>query len=209
MVAKNSLLRGVSVYLLFYLTTAYLLGSVMSGHIVGKIFGAVDIRQEGSGNVGARNAGRLLGKKAFILTFLGDALKGFLVVFVPVVLYNATTAYILLGLAAAIIGHLKPITLQFRGGKGVSTLIGGLVAFDYKVLLIMAALFLVFYLLLRSFTLAGLFAITGIPISMYITEYSIANCLLMFGIVLIIIFAHKDNVRDFLKRAGDTNGISL
>jgi acyl phosphate:glycerol-3-phosphate acyltransferase len=189
------------VYLLLYLIVAYLLGSVMSGYIVGKVLGHIDIRQEGSGNVGARNAGRLLGKKAFVLTFLGDALKGFLVVSIPRALFDVKIEILLLGLAAVIIGHLKPITLRFKGGKGVSTLIGGITALDYKVLLIMVELFLILYLLLRSFTLAGLAAIGLVPIIFYLIGYSFVSCLFMFGIVLLVVFVHKENLRERMKKS--------
>jgi len=181
----------------------------MSGYIIGKIFGAIDIRKEGSGNVGARNVGRLLGKKAFILTFLGDALKGFFVVYIPFTFFQMQTEYVILGLAAAVLGHLKPITLRFQGGKGVSTLIGGLAALDYQALLIMAGLFPILYLLFQNFTIAGLLAITGIPIIFYLNDYAIASCLLMLGVIVLVILAHKDNVRDFFKRAGGIDGVSL
>jgi acyl phosphate:glycerol-3-phosphate acyltransferase len=188
------------VYLLLYLSVAYLLGSIMSGYIVGRMVRQVDLRQEGSGNVGARNAGRLLGKKAFVLTFLGDALKGFLVVYIPFVFFDTDATILLLGLAAAVIGHLKPITLGFKGGKGVSTLIGGIAALDYKVLLIMIVLFLILYLLLRSFTLAGLATIFLVPAIFYLLSYSWIHCFLMLGIVLLVVLAHKENVRDRLKK---------
>ena len=196
-------------YLLFYLMTAYLLGSVMSGYIIGKIFGTIDIRKEGSGNVGARNAGRLLGKKAFTLTFLGDALKGFLVVYIPFMFFQMQAEYVILGLAAAVLGHLKPITLRFQGGKGVSTLIGGLAALDYQALLITAGLFLILYLLFRNFTIAGLLSIIGIPIILYLNDYAITSCLLMLGVIVLVILAHKDNVHDFFKGAGGIDDVSL
>ncbi|WP_052659501.1 glycerol-3-phosphate acyltransferase [Bacillus alveayuensis] len=189
-------------YLFFYLIGAYLLGSVMSGYVVARTLGHIDLRKEGSGNVGARNAGRLLGKKAFVLTFLGDALKGFFVVFIPAVFFDINPAILLFGLAAAVIGHLKPITLRFKGGKGVSTFIGGIAAFDYKVLLVMIVLFLVLYLLLRSFTLAGLAAILLVPIIFYLLSYSWLHCFLMLSITLLVIFAHKENVCDRLKKGG-------
>jgi glycerol-3-phosphate acyltransferase PlsY len=190
------------VYLFLYLIVAYLLGGIMSGYVVGRMVGKVDLRQEGSGNVGARNAGRMLGKKAFVLTFLGDALKGFLVVYIPFVIFDTAATILLLGLAAAVIGHLKPITLGFKGGKGVSTLIGGIAAFDYKVLLIMIVLLLILYFLLRSFTLAGLATILLIPVIFYLFSYSWIHCFLMLGIVLLVVLAHKENVRDCLKRGG-------
>jgi acyl phosphate:glycerol-3-phosphate acyltransferase len=192
----------LGVYLLLYFIVAYLLGSVMSGYVIGKMLGHIDIRQEGSGNVGARNAGRLFGKKAFVLTFLGDALKGFLVVYIPLVVFSADIEILLLGLAAAIIGHLKPITLGFKGGKGISTLIGGFAAIDYKVLLMMIVLFLILYPLLRSFTLAGLAAIGFVPIIFYLIGYSLMSCLIMLGIVLLVVFAHKENLRERLRKSG-------
>ena len=112
-----------------YFIFSYLIGSIMFGFLITKIFYRKDIRVQGSGNVGARNAGRLHGKTAFVLIFLGDALKGALVILAARYLQFSETIQ-LIGLALAILGHIKPITLKFKGGKGISTFIGGIITFE-------------------------------------------------------------------------------
>src|SRR3954471_2258502 len=105
---------------------AYLLGSVPTGYILG-YFSGIDVRKAGSGNVGATNVARVAGKKVGILTLIGDAAKGFLPVLLARRLGFDPTV---LGLAAlaAFLGHLYPVFLNFRGGKGVATALGALVA---------------------------------------------------------------------------------
>ena len=122
-----------------------------------------DIRSGGSGNPGARNAGRLFGKKAFVVTFVGDALKGAIVVGVAG-WFDFGAAVELLALVAVMLGHVFPIFLKFRGGKGVSTFIGGLLVFDPLLFAVFVGLFLLGYPLLKSFTIAGLLAIGFLPL---------------------------------------------
>src|SRR4051812_37053636 len=105
---------------------AYLLGSVPTGYILGYLSG-VDVRKAGSGNVGATNVARVAGKKLGLLTLIGDAAKGVLPVLLARRLDLDATVLGLVALAA-FLGHLYPIFLKFRGGKGVATALGALLA---------------------------------------------------------------------------------
>lgn len=101
---------------------AYLLGSIPFGFVIGKAKG-IDIRKYGSGNIGTSNVARILGKKAAILTLLGDGLKGLLPVLLAKMFINSDGWIVAVGLTT-IIGHNWPIFLKFRGGKGVTTTYG-------------------------------------------------------------------------------------
>src|SRR6185295_12546363 len=105
---------------------AYLLGSVPSGYVLGKLAG-VDVRKIGSGNVGATNVARVVGKRQGILTLLFDMAKGLLPVLIVQRLELGITLAALTGIAA-FLGHLYPLYLRFKGGKGVATAVGVLLA---------------------------------------------------------------------------------
>lgn len=171
----------------------------MFGYLVTKFIFQQDIRTGGSGNVGARNAGRLYGKKAFVLTFLGDALKGAAVVLIGVWLGFAETVQ-LVGLALAVIGHLKPIVLGFKGGKGISTFIGGILAFHPLVAPFVVLAFGLLYPFTKSFTLAGLGSFLAIPVVLYVNGDGWASCSIVIGILVLLFLAHSENIKERLKK---------
>lgn len=184
-----------------YFLISYLLGSLMAGYFVVKILGKKDIRVEGSGNVGARNAGRVHGKVSFIFTFLGDALKGVLVVFIGEY-FNLAPELLLVGLGFAILGHVKPITLKFKGGMGISTFIGGMIAFEPMSALILIIGFILLYPFLKSFTFAGLGSFILLPICFYFLGIQLMAILIASFLVLAIIYIHREDIFERLdKRA--------
>ncbi|MGV2938820.1 glycerol-3-phosphate acyltransferase [Mesobacillus sp. LC4] len=184
-----------------YLLISYLLGSLMAGYLVVKILGKKDIRVEGSGNVGARNAGRVHGKVSFVFTFLGDALKGVLVVFLGE-FFNLAPELLLVGLGFAILGHVKPITLKFKGGMGISTFIGGMIAFEPMSALILIIGFILLYPFLKSFTFAGLGSFVLLPIGFYFLGIQLIAILIACFLVIAIIYIHREDIYERIdKRA--------
>lgn len=179
---------------LFIIIVAYLIGNLLVGEVISRFFYKKNIRTEGSGNPGARNAGRLYGKKAFIVTFIGDALKGTFVIFLAKQLGYGTDIE-LLALFAVTLGHIYPIIYKFRGGKGVSTFIGGLLAFNPLVFGLFIGLFVLSYPIFRSFTLAGLCAILLMPVIILGFSYDMIACLIACCISILVIYAHRDNLQ--------------
>ncbi len=173
----------------------------MFGFLVAKFLYRKDIRLQGSGNVGARNAGRLYGKTAFVLIFLGDALKGALVILAARYFQFSETVQ-LIGLALAILGHVKPIVLKFRGGKGISTFIGGMIAFNPLVIPVIIFGFGVLYPFLKSFTFAGLGAFLFIPVVLLFTSNDWISAIIEIGIIIMLYIAHADNIKERLKPNG-------
>lgn len=171
----------------------------MFGYLITKMFYHKDIRHHGSGNVGARNAGRLLGKKAFVLIFVGDALKGVLVIWLARYLELSAPVQ-MLGLGMTIIGHLKPVTLKFKGGKGISTFIGGMVMFEPLLIPVIILGFLVLYPFTKSFTFAGLGAFLLIPVFLVIDQVDWMSCIIAGGILVIILLAHSGNIKERLNK---------
>lgn len=183
----------------FFFIFSYLIGSIMFGFLVTKALYHNDIRLHGSGNVGARNAGRLHGKKAFVLIFLGDALKGALVILLARYFGFSETIQ-LVGLGSAILGHLKPITLNFKGGKGISTFIGGMIIFEPLLAPVIIMAFLVLYPFTKSFTFSGLGAFLFIPPFLLISDYDWISSAIVLCILVFIFLAHSENIRVRLKK---------
>ncbi len=182
-----------------YFLFSYLVGSLMTGYFVVRFLGRKDIRVEGSGNVGARNAGRVHGKVSFVLTFLGDALKGAIVILLGEYL-KLPPEFILTGLGFAILGHVKPITLKFKGGMGISTFIGGMLAFEPLTALVIISGFLLLYPFLKSFTFAGLGSFVLIPLCFYFLGIQPLVILITSVLVMIIIYIHREDISERLEK---------
>ena len=178
---------------------SYLLGNVLTGPIISKSFHKGEIRKKGSGNPGARNIGRLYGRKAFVLTFLGDALKGALAVYAAKSL-GFGPAIELSALFFVILGHIYPIRFKFRGGKGVSTFIGGLLLINPLVFTVFVGLFIILYAIMKSFTVAGLGAILLLPVILLISSYNLPSIIIACFISGLVLLAHRENLKGKLFR---------
>lgn len=182
------------------LILSYLIGAFPSGLVIGKLFFKKDIRQFGSGNTGATNSFRVLGRPAgFVVTFL-DIFKGFITVFFPIWLpvhvdgpiSTFFTNGLIIGLFA-ILGHVYPIYLKFKGGKAVATSAGVVLGVNPILLLILAA---IFFLVLKTFKYVSLSSIVAaiccVIGSLIIQDYIL---LAVSGIVsIILIIRHKTNI---------------
>ena len=182
------------------LILSYLIGAFPSGLVIGKLFFKKDIRQFGSGNTGATNSFRVLGRPAgFVVTFL-DIFKGFITIFFPIWLpvhadgpiSTFFTNGLIVGLFA-ILGHVYPIYLKFKGGKAVATSAGVVLGVNPILLLILAA---IFFLVLKTFKYVSLSSIVAaiccVIGSLIIQDYIL---LAVSGIVsIILIIRHKTNI---------------
>lgn len=176
----------------------YLLGSIPSGLIFGKLFWHTDLRQFGSHNIGATNAYRILGRRAALLVFVADALKGITGVYLGQVLLGTPTA-LLAGGIAVIAGHNWSIFLKFKGGRGVAAGLGVIAMLSPKVMLITFAIWLLIVCLTKYVSLASMVAAAFVPVGMWLlnetTEY------IYFGILtaLFIIIRHRSNLERLLQ----------
>src|SRR5881296_2553351 len=119
---------------------AYLLGCFATGYYLVRMRTGRDLRELGSGSVGARNAGRVLGWMGFVVTLLGDFSKGVLAVWATTH-FTTDDRLVLLSVIAVMVGHVWPAQLRFHGGKGIATSLGALLVYDYRMALIFAVLF--------------------------------------------------------------------
>ncbi|MNI15655.1 Glycerol-3-phosphate acyltransferase [compost metagenome] len=177
-----------------FLCMAYGLGCLSAAYLWVKLRYGQDIRTLGSGNAGARNAGRMYGTFTFIITFLGDALKAALAVYVASKVTESLTYVWIIGFIV-IVGHIYPVILRFHGGKGMSSFAGGALTIDWRIFLIILLAACLLFLLFRQFTPAGLTALLTYPILIYLYYASWSYTLIGLTTILIVLHAHRSNLK--------------
>jgi len=175
---------------------AYLFGSISTAIVTCKLMGLPDPRKQGSGNPGATNVLRFGGKKAAIITLIGDMIKGVIPV-VAAKYYGLSPLGLSLTAFAAFLGHLYPVFFHFRGGKGVATAFGCLVALSWPVGLALAATWLTMAAIFRYSSLAALLTALAAPFyTGYFTNlpYTLTAC----AISLLLIWRHRKNIQNLV-----------
>lgn len=175
---------------------AYLLGSVPTGYILGSLAG-VDVRKAGSGNVGATNVARVLGKGRGALTLMVDVGKGWLAVFLALQLGLSLPWRTLVGIAV-FLGHLYPIFLRFRGGKGVATALGVFLALAPGATLALIGIFALTVAVSRVVSLGSLSAALAAPIVFWLFDLPPMVVAMGGFIALMITWRHRSNVQRLL-----------
>lgn len=185
---------------------AYLLGSIPTAVWWGKAFYDLDVREHGSGNPGATNTFRVLGKRAGMIVMLGDIVKGMIATSLAVPLMNLgfipeanlITFKLIFGVIA-VTGHIFSIFLNFKGGKGVATLLGMMIAVNYEVALICIAIFILTLLLSKYVSLASIISALAFPsILTFIPRFKTSEPLLIifgFFLFIVIVWTHQKNIR--------------
>lgn len=200
----------ISVYSLSALILAYLLGSIPTAVWIGKYFYGIDVREYGSGNAGATNTFRVLGKKAGIPVMLIDILKG----------WTATNLAYLIGMSitgphhsvqfvnyqlalgiTAVMGHLFPIFAGFRGGKGIATLTGMILAVHVQASLVCILVFLIVLLITRYVSLSSIAAGFTFPLSTIFIFHVSVRSIIVYGmcICILILVTHQKNIERLMK----------
>lgn len=193
----------ISIFILFIL--AYLIGSIPTAYIYCKLRGK-DILKEGSGNVGATNAARMFGKSAFFLIFFLDALKGFIPIYFLAPIFVAKgklEVVVILTFFITIMGHVWSIFLKFKGGKGVSTSVGGLLAIMPLACLLSAIVFALIFFIKRIVSLGSIFASVSLPIFSWFIYKSTSYLAFSLILCFFIVFTHRSNIQRLL--AGNEN----
>lgn len=196
------------VYNVAIILLAYLLGSVPTSIWVGKGFFDKDIREHGSKNAGSTNAIRILGWKAGIFVLIFDIFKGWLAVnlvhltdyYIPET-GNYINFQLLLGIAA-IIGHIFPIYVGFRGGKGVATLLGFVLAIDPNTTLICIGVFIISLIITKYVSLSSMIAGFSFPIIVMFVFKTTTPSLILFSLIVsvLLLFTHQKNIERLIRR---------
>lgn len=182
------------IFFLIFIPIAYLIGSIPTGIIIVRLSGGIDPRSAGSGNIGATNVGRTSGKLAGVFTLIGDLLKGALPTYLAFLLYPDILFVSLAGIAA-FLGHLFPIYLKFKGGKGVATACGVMLVISPLATLLSASVFVILVLAKRYVSLGSMGAAAMLPV--FLSFLTKGKPYLPVGVLIstLVILKHKDNIR--------------
>lgn len=188
---------------------AYFLGSIPTAVWFGKAFHGIDVRDHGSGNPGATNTFRVLGKRAGIIVMLSDIAKGLLATALAAGMMrlgyieetNLVTAKLIFGIVA-VTGHIFSIFLNFKGGKGVATLLGMMIGIHYEVALLCIVVFLIVLLVSKYVSLASIIGALSFPTMLvFIPRFKTGEPLLIifgFFLFVVILWTHNKNIRRML-----------
>ena len=193
----------------FFLIAAYLIGAIPTAVWVGKKFYGIDVRQHGSGNAGATNTFRVLGKKPGTFVMLFDIFKGWaatslanILVMQDLIPEDKLILFKLIMGVLAVLGHIFPVYVGFKGGKGVATLMGMVLAVHLPAALICLGIFIVVLLISKYVSLGSMIAAIAFPLLLLLPAFHPDEpLLLVFGVLLsiMVVFTHKKNINRLLQ----------
>jgi glycerol-3-phosphate acyltransferase PlsY len=199
---------GFDLLLISGVIISFLIGSIPTGQIIAKSKG-IDLRRVGSGNIGATNVLRAVGKEAAILTLIGDMAKGVVAVVIArtmghgswVMGYEFNEQILIEGIMglSAILGHNFSLFLNFRGGKGVATSLGVLLAFSPHTALLTITIWLLAVKRTRYSSLSALIAFGLLPFSIYMLDYSKEKVIVAIAITILIFARHTANIKRLIQ----------
>ncbi|SHH11874.1 glycerol-3-phosphate 1-O-acyltransferase PlsY [Tepidibacter thalassicus] len=175
---------------------SYFLGNFSTSYVIGKTMAKIDIRQYGSGNAGTTNVLRTLGKKAALLTFLGDGLKGALAVLIGFKIGGNNAA--LISALFVVLGHNWPIVLKFKGGKGVATTLGSMVAIYPLQAIFSILLGIIIIYKSRYVSLGSILGICSFPFFMFFKGKN--EFILSLALMFLILFTHRANIKRLINK---------
>jgi glycerol-3-phosphate acyltransferase PlsY len=176
--------------MLFALALGYLLGSIPFGLVLTRLAGKGDVRQIGSGNIGATNVLRTGSKPLAALTLILDCLKATAAILIAQGLWGDETG--VFAAAGALMGHLYPVWLRFRGGKGVATLLGVLIPLLPIAAAVYAATWILLLLTLRISSAAGMTAAATAPVTAFLLHSTLF--LMLLGFAVLVLWKHRENI---------------
>ena len=190
-------------YRVVALIIGYLFGGIQSAILYGKIKG-VDITKHGSGNPGTTNTLRVLGKKAGAAVLVMDILKVVLAIIITRLIFSDNAILVsLYGGIGAILGHSYPLFFKFKGGKGIATTVGTLLALDYRIFFISVLIFLITFGITRIVSISSLLMTASSPMLLILfywdAHYGIEAMVLGFLITAVTFYRHKENIKRLIE----------
>ncbi len=176
---------------------SYLIGSIPNAFWIGKVFKNIDIRQKGSGNVGATNAARVLGYKYGFMTLVLDVLKGAIPTYIG---YKMGANLEIYAAICAIIGHSYSIFLKFKGGKAVATTVGiFLIISPYSILALLVVFFAIVFLT-GYVSIASMVSALCLAVAVYLFKGTTPEIIFSIIIGLFVIYKHKSNIKNLINK---------
>jgi glycerol-3-phosphate acyltransferase PlsY len=179
---------------------AYFIGSISFGILLSKVFKIQDPRSFGSRNPGATNVMRSGKKLVALLTLMGDMLKGTFVVLIAELYLNLNYDQVVLIAAAVFLGHLFPVYHQFKGGKGVATALGVLLAIDFHIAILLLIIWLVVFLVSRISSLSAITAALCLPLIAFFMHVNQSFLWLSLFLSVLLIYRHKENIKKLIEK---------
>jgi glycerol-3-phosphate acyltransferase PlsY len=193
-------MREISLSMAWIPVAAYLIGSIPFGILLAKMFGGVDVRKAGSGNIGATNVARVAGPLPGILTLVLDGLKGVAAVWLAARFTNDGAVWMTIAGLCALIGHCFPVWLRFRGGKGVATAAGMFLALCWPAALGAIGVFILVVLFSRFVSLGSVSAAAAMPLLIYLlwAPHHAPPLIVTFGAfaaAMLVVYKHDANIQ--------------
>jgi glycerol-3-phosphate acyltransferase PlsY len=188
---------------IFILIVIYLIAAVPTGIVLAKVMGYEDVRDKGSGNIGATNVYRVAGKLAGVLTLAGDILKGFLPLLACKTWLAPTSAQLGIACAMAIVGHCYPVYLKFRGGKGIATALGIFLVMSPIAVLGAAIVFGITVATTRFISLGSVLAAMSAPLLVLMLNQPQPIFLATLFIAALIVWRHRSNIKRLMDGSED------
>jgi len=187
----------------------YLLGNINASYILGKLFKSIDIREKGTANAGASNAVIVMGWKYGIATFLIDALKAAVAVWIVKYITNGNTNLAVLAGVMAMVGHIYPAFMNFKGGKGIASILGMMLGLNWFIALVLYAT-IVFGTVFSNYLIFGEFLILILfPVAVYLLGYSNFAVVLIIFACLLSTYKLRENIIRTFKGTEQTLGSVL
>ncbi|WP_410541922.1 glycerol-3-phosphate 1-O-acyltransferase PlsY [Wolbachia endosymbiont (group B) of Silvanus unidentatus] len=184
----------IEIFVVFVLS--YILGSIPFSLIIAKING-INLREVGSGNIGATNVARTGNKRLAVLALFLDSLKGFVAVYTAQQFCDNNDIYIYVSAILAVLGHMFPIWLRFNGGKGVATTLGVLIALNISIALAFVFVWLIVFFIFRYSSLASLAATAAAVIASFFFQKELF--LILLTVAILIFLKHYKNIANLLQ----------
>jgi acyl phosphate:glycerol-3-phosphate acyltransferase len=193
-------MREVSLSVMWIPVAAYLIGSIPFGILLAKLFGVVDVRKAGSGNIGATNVARVAGPLPGILTLVLDGVKGAAAVWLAARFANESALWMTVAGLSALLGHCFPVWLRFRGGKGVATAAGMFLALCWPAALGAIGVFILVVLFSRFVSLGSVSAAAAMPLLIYLlwAPHHAPPPAITFGAfaaAMLVVYKHDANIQ--------------
>ncbi|MFL3022925.1 MAG: glycerol-3-phosphate 1-O-acyltransferase PlsY [Methylophilaceae bacterium] len=182
---------------ILYIFIAYFIGSISFGILASKIFNIMDPRAMGSKNPGATNVLRTGNKYAAVFTLLGDMLKATLVVGIALSL-NFSGNYLTAVILAVLLGHMYPIFYNFKGGKGVATALGILLAINWELALFTLLTWIIIFFISKYSSLSAIIAAIASPLIAYFLNQDQHIIIISVVLAILILFRHKRNIQNLI-----------
>ncbi|MCY6483304.1 glycerol-3-phosphate 1-O-acyltransferase PlsY [Clostridium aestuarii] len=178
----------------------YLLGNVQAAYILGKLVKKIDIREHGNSNAGASNVTTVMGWKYGIITALVDIMKAVVAVLIIEAIWTDSSFLPFIAGIFVILGHVFPIFLGFKGGKGTASIIGMVLAIDYRIAVILIISIIIITIITDYIAIGTIVIVSILPVAIYIANYPMQAVIVCIVIAVLSIYKHVPNVKRIIKK---------